>query len=48
MLQVDEDGMLPPIQPEGDEGAPRLVRVSRLYSALGRLASGTTSLCTLE
>ena len=39
---------LPPLDPEGSSDAPRLVRISRLYSRLGQFASGTTSLCEAE
>ena len=46
--EVDDEGLLPAIQPEGDADAPRLVRISRLYSGAGKFASGTTSLLSAE
>ena len=45
---VDAEGYLPPLDPEGDTTAPRLARISRLYSGVGAFVSGSTSLCTAE
>ena len=48
-VQLEEgEEELPPLDPEGDASAPRLVRSSRLYSAVGKLVSCTTSFCEAE
>lgn len=55
-LPSDDEGVelpegedeLPPLDPEGSSDAPRLVRISRLYSGVGAFAIGTTSLCEAE